>query len=86
MVLENAMRVAATLGVSVKWIFHKVTIFKNVFCYEYFSKSDRPTSQYWNTGMVAGHRDLAKKYNIPITHVTEQASHNKVISFNLIAC
>ena len=28
MVLENAMRVAATLGVSVKWIFHKVTIFQ----------------------------------------------------------
>ena len=80
MVLENAMCVAATLGVSLKWIVHKVPVFKlSLTVIIIFFQSDRPTSQYWNTGMVAGHRDLANKYSIVISHITEQASHNKVI-------
>ena len=42
-------------------------------------QSDRPSSQYWNSGMVAAHRALAAELNLVISHMTEQASHNKVM-------
>lgn len=41
-------------------------------------QTDHPTSQYWNTGMVAAHRELAAEFNISIAHFTEMSSHNKV--------
>ena len=41
-------------------------------------QTDRPSSQFWNTGCVAGLRQLAGEFNIPITAMTEQSSHNKV--------
>ena len=41
-------------------------------------QSDRPGSQYWNSGMVAGHSELAKLLGMSISHFTEAAGHNKV--------
>lgn len=40
-------------------------------------QSDRPTSQYWSTGSIASHSDLAKELGVSISHMTEQAMHNK---------
>ena len=42
------------------------------------SQTDRPSSQFWNSKMVRGHRRLALKYQVNIRHFSEQSSHNKV--------
>ena len=42
-------------------------------------QTDRPSSQFWNSGMVRGHLELAKQFNVSISHITEQSMHNKVI-------
>ena len=83
MALEYALRVAGSLGLTVELIIHKVTTHNSSYksC---FYQSDRPSSQYWNAGMVAGHSDLARKFGICISHLTEQSNHNKVDSYYFI--
>ena len=41
-------------------------------------QSDRPSSQYWNSGMVAANRNLSSELNLVISHMSELSSHNKV--------
>ena len=41
-------------------------------------KTDRPSSQFWNSGMVIAVKELVEEFGIPITHITEQSMHNKV--------
>lgn len=41
-------------------------------------KTDRPTSEYWNSGMIQALRDLSMEFQINISHFTEQSHHNKV--------
>ena len=41
-------------------------------------QTDRPRTEYWNSGLVQALRDLAKKYGLAFVHFTEQAHHNKV--------
>ena len=41
-------------------------------------QTDRPVSEYWNSGMVQGLRDLAIEFGVTIAHFTEQSHHNKV--------
>ena len=41
-------------------------------------QTDRPSSQFWNSGMLRGHRRLAVKHRVTIRHITEQSMHNKV--------
>ena len=41
-------------------------------------QTDRPSSQYWNSGMVRAHKELAQEFNVSITHISEQSCHNKV--------
>ena len=62
-VLEEVFEEAGKLGVIIGQIIFKVTVY---------------TSQFWNSGMVLGVRELAQNYDIPITHITEQSMHNKV--------
>ena len=42
-------------------------------------KTDRPSSQFWNSGMVLATKELVEEFGIPISHITEQSMHNKVI-------
>ena len=48
-------------------------------------QTDRPSSQYWNSGMVRGHKELSQDFKVSITHISEQSCHNKVrpISFKI---
>ena len=51
----------------------------NVGITKIIHKTDRPSSQFWNSGMVHATKELASEFAIPITHITEQAMHNKVL-------
>ena len=44
----------------------------------YILQTDRPVSEYWNSGMVQALRDLAMEFKVNFVHFTEQAHHNKV--------
>ena len=63
-VIASVIERAGQLGVQLTQIVHK---------------SDRPSSQFWNSGMVLAMRELVEEFGIPITHITEQSMHNKVI-------
>ena len=58
-VIVSVLEKAKQLGVKLTKIIHK---------------TDRPSSQFWNSGMILATRELA----IPIIHFTEQSMHNKV--------
>ena len=63
-VIASVIERAGQLGVQLTQIVHK---------------SDRQSSQFWNSGMVLAMRELVEEFGIPITHITEQSMHNKVI-------
>ena len=67
-VITGVVEKAQELGVELKQIVHK---------------TDRPSSQFWNSGMVLATRELVKEFGIPITHITEQSMHNKVTFITL---
>ena len=46
-------------------------------------QTDRPSSQFWNSGMLRGHQRLAIKHQVTIRHITEQSMHNKVFEINV---
>ena len=81
-VIDEVLEEAQKMGVIIDQIIFKV-IFK-IFLMSYLYcviKSDRPSSQFWNSGMVLGLRQLSGEYGIPISHITEQSMHNKVQLF-----
>jgi hypothetical protein len=41
-------------------------------------QTDRPSSQFWNSGMARGHLELAEEFGTSISHISEQSMHNKV--------
>jgi hypothetical protein len=47
-------------------------------------QTDRPTSQFWNSGSIHNSRRLVQEFGIKITHMTEQSCHNKVC--NILIC
>ena len=48
-------------------------------CTKYLqNQTDRPSSQFWNSGMVLAHKEMVAEFDVPITHITEQSMHNKV--------
>ena len=61
-VLESTLRKAESCGLQITTIIHK---------------TDRPSSQFWNSRMVRGHRELARKHGVNIRQITEQSCHNK---------
>ena len=68
-VIASVLEKAKQLGVKLTKIIHK---------------TDRPSSQFWNSGMIHATKELASEFGIPITHITEQAMHNKVLFHNFI--
>ena len=64
----------------------KLVVLKVVFCFltvcNYIStiniQTDRPRTEYWNSGLVQALRDLAMEFKITFVHFTEQSHHNKV--------
>jgi hypothetical protein len=63
LVIISVLEKAKQLGVKITQIIHK---------------TDRPSSQFWNSGMVLATKELVAEFGIPITHITEQSMHNKV--------
>ena len=78
-VIAAALEKARSLGITVSQIIHKVLVFTvNVSCIAFKIQTDRPSSQFWNSGMVLAHREMVAEFDVPITHITEQSMHNKV--------
>ena len=77
--LLEGLEKAQAHGNTIKHVVLKVSLTKlhiqiSIFC---ISQTDRPTSEYWNSGMVQSLRDLSIKYQIAISHFTEQSHYNK---------
>lgn len=68
-VIAKVVDIAQKLGVSLTQIVHK---------------TDRPSSQFWNSGMVLGTKELVDEFRMPITHITEQSMHNKVFQIKIV--
>jgi hypothetical protein len=62
-VIASILEKANQLGVKLTQIIHK---------------TDRPSSQFWNSGIVLATKELVAEFGIPITNITEQSMHNKV--------
>ena len=78
-VLEQAIPMAAEMGIQISQVVHKVCILIFMFAIiTFIFQTDRPSSQYWNSGMVRAHKELAQEFNVSITHISEQSCHNKV--------
>ena len=80
-VLTMRLEKARADGLDIKQIMHKVGISRESLDESddpTFFQTDRPSSQFWNSGMLRGHRRLAMKHQVTIRHFTEQSMHNKV--------
>ena len=70
---------AAELGTNIKAVYSKVfSIYSTLVNIFFLSQTDRPGSQFWNSGMIASYSELAQEFGIPVIAITEQSSHNKV--------
>ena len=77
-VLEQLMDRAEEQGFPVNYVIHKVPLRVDLLLFTVHIQTDRPSSQFWNSGMVAAHSELSREFGVPISHITEQSRHNKV--------
>jgi hypothetical protein len=76
-VIEACLQNAQSMGVVIQHIVHKVCLIKQKHISNIFVQTDRPSSQYWNSGMARGHLELASDFSTSISHMSEQSCHNK---------
>ena len=74
--LENAHEHGNAIRLVVLKVRHTILIFKLVSIIQL--QTDRPRTEYWNSGLVQALRDLAIEFQISFVHFTEQSHHNKV--------
>ena len=46
--------------------------------YKLHLQTDRPKTEFWNSGNVELSRDLAAEFGITVVHMTHQSHHGKV--------
>ena len=77
--IPEAVSFANSYGQNIDAVAHMV----NYFCLDIIIinilKTDRPKTEFWNSANVEAARDLAKKHNLTIMHLTHQSHHGKVM-------
>ena len=64
-------------------VTHVVCFDIHYFAYYIFQylKTDRPRTEFWNSGNIEVSRDLAAEPGVTWVHMTNQANHGKVNEF-----
>ena len=67
----------------VKMVTHVVCFDIHYFTYYIFQyiKTDRPRTEFWNSGNIEVSQDLAAELGVTWVHMTNQAHHGKVNEF-----